>query len=174
LRRGDPGLQSGRKRRSTSLGMSVRSDIFKLSARTKWAPVSPVRNRGRACRGCAGRLPGCRAGEPRTHSATAGRGWNPCLSGRRRMSTVSSLVTRLGPQGLERRPWDRHDYNRVQAIDTTTLWTIPSANYQGQRQRTLPDRRVDTIAPWRPARLVQRFLSSACGTSRCPARVSVS
>ena len=47
-----------------------------------------ARNRGRACRGCAGRLPGCRAGEPRTDSATTGRGWNPRPSGRRRMSNL--------------------------------------------------------------------------------------
>ena len=40
-----------------------------------------VWNRGRTCRGCAGRLPGCRACEPRTNSTTVGRGWNPALQG---------------------------------------------------------------------------------------------
>ncbi len=40
---------------------------FEVSARTERALIPPlVRNRGRGCRGCAGRLPGCRAGEPRT------------------------------------------------------------------------------------------------------------
>src|SRR5208283_4269969 len=36
-------------------------------------------------------------------------------------SSVSSLVTRLGHQGLERRPRDRHDCHRGQAIGTITF-----------------------------------------------------
>src|SRR5271165_59505 len=55
-----------------------------------------VQNRGRACRGCAGRLPGCRAGEPRTDSATAGRGWDPRPSSRWWMSRGHSVCGQAG------------------------------------------------------------------------------
>ena len=82
LRREDPGFQAGEET-PLHLPLECQCDVIPLTC-----PQEPsghlhqlVRNCGRACRGCAGRLPGCRAGEPRTDSATAGRGWNPALQG---------------------------------------------------------------------------------------------
>ena len=92
-----PAFRPERKRRFTSPEMSVPDGIFELPATAKRAPALPARNRGRACRGCAGRRRDCPACEPRTYSATTGRGWNPRPLGRWRMST----------QLRTRRTWDR-------------------------------------------------------------------
>ena len=93
---GDQTRPSGRRGNAAPPPLECQCDVIPSSC-----PQEPgghlhhlVRDRGRARRGCAGRLPGSRAGEPRTGRArswaTVGRGWNPCPSGRRRMSTRSS------------------------------------------------------------------------------------
>ncbi len=60
-----------------------------------------------------------RLAEHRAPGSSTARSSNHCPF--REGSSVSSLVTRLGHQGLERCPRDRHDCHRVQAIVTTTF-----------------------------------------------------
>ena len=60
-----------------------------------------------------------RLAEHRAPGSSTARSSNHCPF--REGSSVSSLVTRLGHQGLERCPRDRHDCHRVQAIGTTTF-----------------------------------------------------
>ena len=75
-----PAFRPGRKRRSTSLRMSVRCSTFRLSARAGRAPTPPGTA---AVPGKA--VPGARGGG----RGDASRGWNPRPSGRRRMSRGS-------------------------------------------------------------------------------------
>ena len=60
-----------------------------------------------------------RLAEHRAPGSSTARSSNHCPF--REGSSVSSLVTQLGHQGLERCPRDRHDCHRVQAIGKTTF-----------------------------------------------------